>query len=531
MISPARVSRSQTELPARARSRRGLSVVELLAATVISLIVMGATVQLFGTVGNQISNGRSNIELGDRIRTAVERLRKDLRGHTADTLTWNRPEDASGYLEIVKGPAIYWDQNAWKQWVPMSGQNQTAPTSVSTAVTTAGSTLAGYTKDMLFFTSRSRDQPFVGRVVNASGQNMTVESQVAEVAWYLQPTNLGTPQNPVATTPPTYTLYRRQMLVLPGLATIGPNAIATGTPPSIPANRYYDSYSGSTSIPSGTVPLCDISAHPDGVNTWSPSTGLPNMILNSLADLSYRENRFAHFFAPASSSNNAYGNTAFGSGQPFPIYPSQVSPFPQSPAADPNLRYGEDVVLSNVLSFDIKVWDPWAQVKQDSKGNPLVPSDPGYSGGSTIGSGVYGAYVDLNWNNGAPVTNPSGVPAPYFAQGFYGLGSKSYLTPSPAPTNSSPIAPAPVSGCATYDTWSAGYETWLYNPTGSTPQTSNISNNGFDDMGSGVDSPNERLTCPPYPVPLRGVQIKIRTYEFTSKQVREVTLQESFVPD
>ncbi len=510
MISPARVSRSQTKLPVRARSRRGLSVVELLAATVISLIVMGATVQLFGTVGNQISNGRSNIELGDRIRTAVERLRKDLRGHTADTLAWNRPEDASGYIEIIKGPPNYWDKNA----------------SPTTAVTTPGGTLTGYTKDMLFLTTRSRDQPFVGRVVDASLQNRTVESQVAEVCWFLYPTSLvPPPANPVPTTPPTFTLYRRQMLVLPGLG----STVSTGTPPSIPANRYYDTYSGSTSIPSGTVPLCDISAHPDGTSTW-PNV---NMILNSLADLSYRENRYAHFFAPASGASNAYGNTAFGSGQPFPVYPSQVLPFPQNPAADPNLRYGEDVVLSNVLSFDIKVWDPWAQVKQDSKGNPLVPSDPGYGAGSTIGSGVYGAYVDLNWNSGAAVTNPSGVPSPYFAQGFYGLGQKSYLTPN-LPVASSTTLPAP--GSATYDTWSAGYETWLYNPTGSQLQTSNQSNNGLDDIGSGntdggVDSPNERLTCPPYPVPLRGVQIKIRTYEFTSKQVREVTLQESFVPD
>ena len=84
MISPAPSSRLQRRLFVRAiaqrdHRRRGLSVVELLAATVISLIVMGATVQLFGTVGAQISNGRSNIELSDRVRSAVERLRRDLR--------------------------------------------------------------------------------------------------------------------------------------------------------------------------------------------------------------------------------------------------------------------------------------------------------------------------------------------------------------------------------------------------------------------------------------------------------------------
>ncbi len=35
---------------------------------------------------------------------------------------------------------------------------------------------------------------------------------------------------------------------------------------------------------------------------------------------------------------------------------------------------------------------------------------------------------------------------------------------------------------------------------------------------------------PPYPYPLRGVQIKIRVYEPNSKLVREVTVEETFVP-
>ena len=55
--------------------------------------------------------------------------------------------------------------------------------------------------------------------------------------------------------------------------------------------------------------------------------------------------------------------------------------------------------------------------------------------------------------------------------------------------------------------------------------------NGFDDNGNGVDNPTERNTSPPYPVPLRGIQIKIRVYEPTTEQVREVTVTETFLPD
>ena len=62
--------------------------------------------------------------------------------------------------------------------------------------------------------------------------------------------------------------------------------------------------------------------------------------------------------------------------------------------------------------------------------------------------------------------------------------------------------------------------------------------NGLDDSGvSGVVddySPQlgvgENLTGPPYPMPLRGIQVKIRTFEPDSKQIREVTVEQTFLP-
>jgi hypothetical protein len=533
----------------RFQNRRcGLSVVELLAATVISLIVMGATVQLFGTVGAQITNGRSNIEASDRLRNTLERLRKDLRGETVDLRTWNTPEQASGYFEIIKGPPKagglgFWDQNATTLFNGSSTTPQPNP-------------LLGYTMDGLFFTTRSRDVPFVGRVLlNGTGGSpptpSTVESQVAEVAWYLEPNYLpsaspGIPQAnsqtglPIwATTPPTFTLYRRVLLVLPGVGT----TVATGSPASIPAyasksnpsaNYYFDSTSQNTSIGYPGTQQCDLSAHFDG-NSINP-----NMILNSLADLAYRENRFGHnSLAPPYSSSRPL---------PFPylIQYGQVVPFPspQQFAADPNLRYGEDVVLSNVLSFDVKVWDPGAPVLTDSSnpavpGNPLVPSDVGYSAayskGQKIGTnGVYGAYVDLNWGslyNQTATNNPSGVPQSYFIGPSYGSGQYSTNLIGNASLGAPRTPVFPTSGSSTYDTWSAGYETWNSNSLG-TNQSYGQASDGFYEGGSGgVDGPAERLTSPPYPVPLRGIQIKIRTYEFTSKQVREATIQENFAPD
>jgi hypothetical protein len=66
--------------------------------------------------------------------------------------------------------------------------------------------------------------------------------------------------------------------------------------------------------------------------------------------------------------------------------------------------------------------------------------------------------------------------------------------------------------------------------------------NGVDDDGDGatdeddptinwiVDDVEELETRPPYPVPLRGIQVKIRVFEPESRQVREVTIVQDFLP-
>ena len=38
------------------------------------------------------------------------------------------------------------------------------------------------------------------------------------------------------------------------------------------------------------------------------------------------------------------------------------------------------------------------------------------------------------------------------------------------------------------------------------------------------------MTAPPYPIPLRGIQVKIRTFEPDSRQVHEVTVIQDFLP-
>jgi hypothetical protein len=54
---------------------------------------------------------------------------------------------------------------------------------------------------------------------------------------------------------------------------------------------------------------------------------------------------------------------------------------------------------------------------------------------------------------------------------------------------------------------------------------------GLDTDGNGiVDDDGEKVHAPPYPVPLRGIQVKIRIFEPDSRQVREVTVVQDFLP-
>ncbi len=155
-------------------------------------------------------------------------------------------------------------------------------------------------------------------------------------------------------------------------------------------------------------------------------------------------------------------------------------------------RLGEDVVLSNVVGFDIKVFEPSATV--DASG--YVPGDTGYQANGT----QVGAYVDLGFRGSSGIQF-SGV-----------MNPKSRLSGPPY----------------FYDTWS-----WAYEHDGIDQDSANgtdTGSDGLDSNGDGiVDDANERDTMPPYPYPLRRIQIKLRIYEPAAAQIREVTIEESFM--
>jgi prepilin-type N-terminal cleavage/methylation domain-containing protein len=310
--------------------------------------------------------------------------------------------------------------------------------------------LVGDCDDVLLFTSRSLTEPYKGRF-NTTG---TFESQTAELAWFCMSSGSDS-----ITGVPLATLYRRQLLTT---AYVGQDPFLSNNN-SVDASDYgsswqtfYNAFDLSCRLNSGRL-------YP-----------------NSLGDLTKRENRFLH----SSIFPHGFQGTAISGA-----------------ILTGSSRMGDDVVLTNVIGFDVRVYDPAA----------------------VIGGTSPGAYVDLNWGNASsPVTTTATFPAAG-ATAFQGKGVN---------CSSSGNAALPL---PTYDTWSTHYEVDGVNqgdaPAITLPPQTDEGTNGRDDNGDGlVDDSGERETSPPYPLPLRGIEVRIRCYEPSSRQVRQVTVRHTFVP-
>lgn len=419
-------------------TKRGMTLVEMMVATTATLILMAAVAQVFSVFGSALSDSRSMVELDARMRTVAARLRSDLAGATARPLPPLDPQAGEGYFEIIEGPL----------------NDLSAP---------AGTTdLAADTDDVLLFTTQNTRTPFIGRADAGF-----VESTAAEVAWFLRST-AGT------TNPPTFTLFRRQLLVV-GLAGFPPFSLNANTASATSWSGFYEQF--------------DISARWISTGTVTP---------NTLSNLTRRESRFLHSSMSASF--------------PFPFVVHQDYPPPDGLIfTGTSSRVGEDVVLTNVLAFDVRVFDPVAPL--DVVGDAAVgPGDRGASGGT--GSDASGAYVDLG-NSSSP--GPSGL-----AGRFSGYGNLRSGTGATGLVGAATFR-------RTYDTWSTHYEANGLDEDGD--GVIDEGSDGLDNNNDGqVDEVAEQETSAPYPYPLRGVEVRVRCYEPSSRQVRQVTVRHTFVP-
>jgi type II secretory pathway component PulJ len=420
------------------RRSAAFTLVEIMVALALSLLLLAAVISMFGKVSEGIGDSRSLLEMADRLRLAEERLQLDLAGVTVTMNPPANPANNPGYFEYIEGPAT-------------TGTGVSSNIAVNNDTGNTDQTVGDF-DDILMFTTRSSSQPFVGKY--PAGTNGVGTSTVAEVAWFVR----------------GHTLHRRVLLVMPGA-----NLSAVTTPTGYYANN-------------------DISAR------WNSTTN--KMVPNTLASLTDRKYRFAHpnysrdywlwtykgdpnnrqfptlpTLNECSASNwstEQYGGTATltwaTSGASSPDFWTNV---PGHCVADNALmtggtRVSDDIILNNVIGFDVKGWDP-----------------------------VRKMYVDLG-----DTGTGNGL-------GHYGNSLQG--------------------GTATakiYDTWSTSY--FYMDKKGN---FSDIASNGLDDDGNGViDDDGEKFNPVPYPVPLRGIQVKIRVFEPDSKQIREVTVVQDFLP-
>jgi len=578
--------------------------------------------------------------VADRLRSTQLLLQQDLLGTTARMVPPLRPEENLGYFEIIEGPI-----GPVLPLRPYDSNGDGSPDGYDLQgtfnnVDIEGTTLGDF-DDVLMFTSRNMKAPFRGNAGNSS-----ISSPVAEVIWFLRGT----------------TLYRRVLLVAPGVEGSIPSA-------DLQNSGFYGNY--------------DLSVHavggPNDRNALTTGVG-QFLALNTLGDLTKRENRYGHqpfvfphdarfwgllgmptlqecsfysdtsdpttglwpfplqngvttfdsTFSPlivpakaydgmieyiepmsisvssASSVVPGYATSYVGEHfqhedtiinhrfepwfNPFPwdvVDPStstlkayDVTPFTTATGYYPNgggnagsTRVAEDVVMTNVLAFDIKVWDPGAPVlehKPSATAPPVsvLPGDPDYipllnaakgtmpnypnpptSGQTFIAS--FGAYVDLNYmcrlgqsvaginvlvpNYDITTTTLSNIGAPQ--PWFHGPGDpRSQLMGTP-PNTAPSIANALAS---VYDSWSTHYEYDGIDQDGdgrvdegtdgfdNTVTTSPFQHGTGTGGVNGIDDFNELEAAPPYAFPLKGVQITIRAFDPDSRQVREVTIVQDF---
>ena len=315
-------------------SRNGMTLTEMLVATTMTLCIMGVVVQLFGMVGNGVSASRASLRMSSELRSVAHALRTDLNGSTVETVPPVKVAADSGYLEIIEGLSTdFYDSNDVLKTQSLDGD----------------------TDDILMFTTQSPGKPFVGKF----GDSL-IESQYAEVMWFCQEAS----RQPVAG-PTLYNLHRRQLLVM--------DYVGDGT-----SSDFWGRHSNSI-----TTPL------PAAYNTYDLSMRreptLDRTFPNGLADLTKRENRFLHslnFDGKVLNDRFPYGNV---------LANKSTASFD-----GPSGRLGEDIVLSNVLAFDVRVFDPDAEVLENTGASvAVVPGDPGYANSAPFSPRIKGAYVDL----------------------------------------------------------------------------------------------------------------------------------------
>ena len=327
--------------------RSGMTLIEVLIATALTMLIMLALAQGFKSLSQGVTAGRSRLTGSDQLRSIISLLRSDLQGLTVSTKTHPQSiQSSTGYFGYYDGPLS--DSTA------MLFNYKTGATEIEEKLSASR---WSDIDDAMMFTSKARDgQWFYGRVplalmkIHAANRgnvaptlsfddwltDVTIASEYAEIAWFMRPLNevgmlngpeaqitgnnslypyapVSTPVNDVAPVvdlngdavpdpdgmPDRVALCRRVLLIRPDLmisradvdGSSDPQLYAAPMPVDtgdINSFRYQMRFAYQRS---------DLSVHKDWIgNRFVLKT-------NSLSDLQRPENRFAHFCIPTRDAN------------------------------------------------------------------------------------------------------------------------------------------------------------------------------------------------------------------------------------
>lgn len=546
----------------RNRSRRAFTLLELMIATAITLLMMISLVQVFKTVGDSMKQGRAVLQLNNTLRSATFRLRNDLNNLTLRVDPPANFRTGSGYLEYFDGSmtdstcTLFDELTSVDARLTSSRFGDMDDILMFTARAGGDTWFVGQVPNFILnpalLSAPAQDTDSDG--TPDAIEMVTINSQLAEIVVFARPvsTDPATLFDDVDGNhlPDAYQLYYRTLLIRPDLNS---NFSGTWRLPNTSAVPSLGAWlmAGTPGSPSPPGPLdmvashqqCDLSIR----RVYDGVAGADAVAANSLEDLMNPANRFAHFEYPVSSvfSGSVSSTMPLLVLQPIPrsgsgaagmcinVFGDDGNPSTLSPLySDPNpgsmpsglagaagnflhpsftlmaTRRGEDVLVSDCLGFDVKIFDSGVPViglagtdgtvgttasavlgADGSDDLILTPNDPGYApalASSTAPAIVsYGAYVDLMWGRKTLASLPAFPPGSLTAgtvfsnqpgvnlwTEFSGLSKPASVGPGPAPvlplvdgllrSGKALVFPGgdpPVFLQPTFDTWSTYYET------------------------------------------------------------------------
>ncbi|MDR0608801.1 MAG: hypothetical protein LBG58_01700 [Planctomycetaceae bacterium] len=523
----------------------GYTLIELLIAVSLSLLLLLGVTEMFRHVGSTMSDTQKSLNMSANLNATAMTLRSDLgklalrSSHLAKPsrlLVTSPPPVDNGYLEIVEG------MNAPYSLITGTGLHVSI-NQVALSPDTGSDLTVGDVDDILAFTAESgADYQFRGLINGSMG-----ESSFAEIIWFVRGT----------------TLYRRVLL-------IDQNYVCT-TP-----TQFYEKN--------------DVSVHFVGTTPTA----------NSMSDLVRRENRFAHTitnfpFPLYNSANEAWyylrmptlEETVSASWPPLRQYtaPTNITSVPywdfwQNPnglkredTVDPTTnwqldptsgslanfvttprqsRAGEDIVLKNVISFDVKVWNPYwvpCVVNQAdaaasaSSTDPLLWAPPQYvdlGQDRFILKNASGADVPCFVNylqdlNNVPAGIPTNIGYGFTLKGRYNTTTANRRTVSSNPSESWHKAERlSLGGTNDNRIWNnANFPMLCFFDSWTTQYEDEVGTAQSVVTGSKSDSyvstdPTTWRCPPPYSEDLKSIQITIRCFERQSGHIKQVRVVQNF---